>query len=37
MIEVMRILKALNLRVDRTVRIALWTERSRGCLNRRRM
>jgi hypothetical protein len=32
MIEVMRILKALDLRLDRTVRIALWTGEEQGLL-----
>ena len=32
MIEVMRILKALNLKLDRTVRIALWSGEEQGLL-----
>src|SRR5215831_12043524 len=32
MIETMRILKALNLKLDRTVRIALWTGEEQGLL-----
>jgi carboxypeptidase Q len=35
MIEVMRILKALNLRLDRTVRIALWGGEEQGLLGSR--
>jgi hypothetical protein len=34
MIEVMRILKALNLKLDRTVRLALWGGRNRVCSGR---
>ena len=32
MIEVMRILKALDLKIDRTVRLALWTGEEQGLL-----
>jgi carboxypeptidase Q len=35
MIEVMRILKTLNLRVDRTVRLALWSGEEQGILGSR--
>lgn len=35
MIEVMRILKALNLRLDRTVRLALWSGEEQGLLGSR--
>jgi Iap family predicted aminopeptidase len=35
MIEVMRILKALNLKLDRTVRIALWSGEEQGLLGSR--
>jgi carboxypeptidase Q len=35
MIEVMRILKALNLRLDRTVRLALWSGEEQGILGSR--
>jgi Zn-dependent M28 family amino/carboxypeptidase len=31
MMEVMRILKTLNLPMDRTVRLALWSGKSRDC------
>ncbi len=35
MIEVMRVLKALNLKLDRTVRIALWSGEEQGLLGSR--
>ena len=35
MIEVVRILKALDLKMDRTIRIGLWSGKRRACTDRR--